>query len=1178
MKTFLAPLNELSEIESLKEGLKRKKKIYGLSGCIDAGISHLVFGIGEDHPWKLVITQEDQRAKELYEEFLFFDEEAVYYPAKDLLFYQSDIRGNALEKDRILALAKMVTAERLTIFTTMDALMNRLPSQTRFLENILHLSVGAEVKLKWLKKTLTTLGFENVTQVEGPGEFAIRGGILDVFSMQEDNPLRVEFWGDEIDSLRYFDAVSQKSLESVEEAYVYPATELVLTAEEISNGLKKVKKEGKSIYENLRQEMKTEESFHLKTHIEEMEGKEGTDLFLQEVESHLSYFVKDTFSLIQELPEETLIFVEEPAHVEERAKAVFDEFSESMARRVEGGYALPGQKDMLISYSEVLKLLSTHPGVLFSALDSPKCSFKPATHFYLHTTSITAYQNNFALLVKELKAYKKKHYAVILMSASRTRAKRLADELMDEEVNAFYSESFSEPLPKGMVLCTVGPLNHGFEYSECQFAIIAENDLFGNQKKKKRRKRFAPGDAIKGFGDLNIGDYIVHESYGLGIYQGMEKIEVDRIMKDYLKISYAKGSNLYIPATQLDVISKYGAIGGKKPKLNTIGGNEWKNTKSRVKTAVGEVAKELVELYALRQQDNGFVYGEDTVWQQEFEESFPYDETEGQLEAIADVKRDMMSTKIMDRLICGDVGYGKTEIAIRAAFKAVQEGKQVVYLCPTTILAQQHYNNFCQRMKAYPINIEMLSRFRTTAQNKETVARLKKGEVDIVIGTHRVLSKDVSYKDLGLLIIDEEQRFGVTHKEKIKQMKKNIDVLSLSATPIPRTLHMSLVGIRDMSVLDEAPLERTPIQTFVFEQNDEMVREAIERELARGGQVYYVINRVRTIADVAAKIQGLVPDCEVAYAHGQMPESKLEEIMKSFMNKEIDVLVATTIIEIGLDISNVNTIIIHDADQLGLSQLYQLRGRVGRSNRRAYAFLMYKRDKVLKEVAEKRLAAIREFTDLGSGFKIAMRDLEIRGAGNLLGEAQSGHMDAVGYDLYCKMLSEAVNLEKGIETEGDFTTSVDLDVDAFISEKYIPDEMQKLDIYKRVAGIWTEEEKSEMLDELIDRFGEPPKAVENLLEISLLRAAAHKAYVTDIKQKGGVVTISLLPEGKINPAGIPQVLEEFSPYLEFKPQKEAPAFLIHYTRDSRFPKREMISYLRNLVEKIQEICVEKDPV
>ncbi|MBR6282079.1 MAG: transcription-repair coupling factor, partial [Lachnospiraceae bacterium] len=694
-------------------------------------------------------------------------------------------------------------------------------------------------------------------------------------------------------------------------------------------------------------------------------------------------------------------------------------------------------------------------------------------------------------------------------------------------------------------------------------------DIFGQNHLKKKRKKKKAEDHIRSLQELSPGDYVVHENYGLGIYQGMEKMEVDHVMKDYIKIAYAKKANLYILATQMDMISKYGNVGDHKPKLSTLGTLEWSKTKSRVKTAVTAVAKDLVELYALRQQDNGYVYGPDTVWQQEFEESFPYDETDSQLEAIADVKADMMSHKIMDRLICGDVGYGKTEIAIRAAFKAVQEGKQVVYLVPTTILAQQHYTNFVNRMKEYPINVEMLSRFRTTAQNKETVKKLKKGEVDIVIGTHRVLSKDVTFKDLGLLIIDEEQRFGVTHKEKIKQMKKNIDVLSLSATPIPRTLHMSLVGIRDMSVLEEAPLERTPIQTFVFEYNEEMIREAIHREMARGGQIYYVINRVREIADVSAVIQKLVPEANVAYIHGQMKETEVEEIMTDFINKDIDVLVATTIIEIGLDISNVNTIIIHDADQLGLSQLYQLRGRVGRSNRTAFAFLMYRRNKMLKEVAEKRLAAIREFTDLGSGFKIAMRDLEIRGAGNMLGEAQSGHMEAVGYDLYCKLLNEAVRKEKGENVMEDFETSVDIAMDAFIPPAYIEDEEQKLEIYKRIAGVETEEEQDEMIDELIDRFGEPPKAVQNLLFVARLRSDAHKAYLLEIKQTDQFVRMPIYPQAAIDPSGIPALIQEYAPYLEFVADKEAPAFFLHYKKNNRFPVKELPQYVHTLVQKMQ---------
>ena len=638
---------------------------------------------------------------------------------------------------------------------------------------------------------------------------------------------------------------------------------------------------------------------------------------------------------------------------------------------------------------------------------------------------------------------------------------------------------------------------------------------------------------IKDFNELKVGDYVVHESHGLGIYRGIEKVEMENVVKDYMKIEYRDGGNLYVLATGLDVIQKYASSEARKPKLNKLGSREWEKTKTKVRSAVNEVAKDLVELYAIRQQSQGYVYGRDTVWQQEFEEMFPFEETEDQLAAIADTKADMESTKIMDRLICGDVGYGKTEIAIRAAFKAVQEGKQVVYLVPTTILAQQHYSTFVQRMSHFPVNIQLLSRFRTPAEIKRTVSELQKGMADIVIGTHRVLSDDVKFKDLGLLIIDEEQRFGVTHKEKIKKLKENVDVLTLTATPIPRTLHMSLIGIRDMSVLEEAPEDRLPIQTFVCEYNEELVREAISRELARDGQVYYVYNRVNNIADIAAKIAALVPEATVAFAHGQMKERELERIMFDFINGEIDVLVSTTIIETGMDISNVNTMIIHDSDNMGLSQLYQLRGRVGRSNRTAYAFLMYKRDKMLKEVAEKRLEAIREFTDLGSGFKIAMRDLEIRGAGNLLGVRQHGHMEAVGYDLYCKMLNEAVQSLKGVAVAADFDTLIDLDVDAYIPDTYIVNEVQKLDIYKRIAGIENGKERDDMKDELLDRFGEIPKSVDNLLRIALIRVAAHGLYMTEIRGKNERIAFTFRPDAAIDPAGIPGMLKKHGQNLAF---------------------------------------------
>ena len=724
-------------------------------------------------------------------------------------------------------------------------------------------------------------------------------------------------------------------------------------------------------------------------------------------------------------------------------------------------------------------------------------------------------------------------------------------------------------------MVTCGYIAEGYEYPMLKFTVISESDIFGKKKKKKKRKTYE-GKKIQEFAELKPGDYVVHENHGLGIYQGIEKVEVDAVTRDYMKISYADGGILYIPVTQMDLIQKYAGADAKPPKLNKLGTPQWKKTKGQVKKAVQLIAKDLVKLYATRQQTEGYVYGPDTVWQREFEEMFPFEETEDQLRAIEDTKKDMESTKIMDRLICGDVGYGKTEIAIRAAFKAVQEGKQVVYLVPTTILAQQHYNTFIQRFKDFPVRVDLMSRFRTQAQQKKTVEDLKKGLVDIVIGTHRVLSKDVGYKDLGLLIIDEEQRFGVTHKEKIKKLRENIDVLTLTATPIPRTLHMSLIGIRDMSVLEEAPMDRMPIQTYVMEYNDEMVREAIERELARGGQVYYVYNRVENIADLALRVQKLVPDARVSYAHGQMNEHQLEDIMYDFINGDIDVLVSTTIIETGLDIANANTMIIQDADRFGLSQLYQLRGRVGRSNRMAYAFLLYQRDKMLKEVAEKRLAAIREFTDLGSGFKIAMRDLEIRGAGNLLGAEQHGHMEAVGYDLYCKMLNEAVKQLKGeMEEEETFTTTMDLNVDAFIPASYIPNEYQKLDIYKRIAAIETEEEQEDMLEELIDRFGDPPRKVQQLLMIAQLKAKAHAAYVISVEQKGDEYKFTMYEKARVNVAKIPELLAKYKGELTFKTDAENPYFIYCKLRKNKKEKAEQI--LENagkIVEDIQGLVEE----
>ncbi|MBR2274510.1 MAG: transcription-repair coupling factor [Lachnospiraceae bacterium] len=794
---------------------------------------------------------------------------------------------------------------------------------------------------------------------------------------------------------------------------------------------------------------------------------------------------------------------------------------------------------------------------------------KPASHYSLITKSVNSYNNSFEALLSDLRRLKKNGYRVLLLSQGRTRGKRLAEDLLENEINAFYTENTDREIQKGEVMITQGSLRQGFEYPLIKFMVISENDIFTAQK-KKRRKRSKDGQSIRDFSELTVGDYVIHESHGLGVYEGIEKVTVENITKDYMKIRYRDDGRLFIPATALDSVQKYAGKKAQVVKLNKLGTVEWTKTKQKVREEIDVIASDLVELYAKRSGQNGYVFHPDTVWQTEFEEKFEYEETEDQLLAIEDTKRDMESTKIMDRLICGDVGYGKTEIAIRAAFKAVQDGKQVVYLVPTTILAQQHYNTFIQRMKDYPIRVDMLSRFCTQAEIKKTVEDLKKGFVDIVIGTHRVLSKDVGFKDLGLLIIDEEQRFGVRHKETIKKLRESVDVLTLTATPIPRTLHMSLIGIRDMSLLEEAPQDRVPIQTFVMEYNEELVREAVGRELARGGQVYYVYNRVNTIADMTAALRRLLPEATIEFAHGQMKEQQLENIMMDFVNGDIDVLVSTTIVETGLDIPNVNTMIIHDSDNMGLSQLYQLRGRVGRSNRTAYAFMLYRKDKILREVAEKRLKAIREFTELGSGYKIAMQDLEIRGAGNILGERQSGHMEAIGYDLYCRMLNEAIRKKKGVEVAESFDTSVELNADAYIPDSYIMNEYQKLDIYKRIAAIDSPEEREEMRAELTDRFGPLPASVINLIDIAYMRLLAKEVFITEIKGEERAVKLSIYENASYAPEKIAPFIASYKGLLILKTVAK-PYFIYSFMKGTVLEGSRLIRYVTELLESMREL-------
>lgn len=1174
MEALRAPLRELGEFSEIQDKLKSKKPVVlSLSGCVDSQKVHMIHGLGEDFPFKLILTYSEKRMQQIQEDYAFYDKQVGIYPAKDLIFFQADVHGNKLVTERIRMMRKLLEGEGFTLITTFDSLMTPQIPLERILKSVISIKKGGQIDEKELAYALVDMGYEKTYQVEQPGQFSIRGGIIDVFDLTEENPFRIELWGENVDSIRSFDVLSQRSIENLEEVSIYPATEMILTEAERTKGVHVLELEAKKQAEVLRGQGKPEEAARIEKQIAELR-EEVLEFHMQvNLESYVKYFYEELDSLLSLFPiGKTCIFIDEPVRVGEHAEGVELEFRESMSQRLEKGYLLPGQMQLLYEKNMVINRLQKYPLVTVAMLDMKNPIVKPEKKYLFAVQSVAPYNNSFETLVKDLRKYKKNGYRVLLVSASRTRASRLAEDLRVYGLTAFYTDQSDREIQPGEIMTCYGRILKGFEYTMLKFVVIAESDIFGGEKKKKKKVRKYEGQKIQNFADLKVGDYVVHESHGLGIYQGIEKVEMDHVVKDYMKIEYRDGGNLYVLATNLDAIQKYASADAKKPRLNKLGTQEWVKTKTKTRAAVEEVAQDLVRLYAVRQEKCGYQYGPDTTWQQEFEELFPFEETEDQINAIKATKADMESKKIMDRLICGDVGYGKTEIAIRAAFKAVQEGKQVAFLVPTTILAQQHYNTFVQRMKDFPVTVELLSRFRTSAEQKKTIENMKKGLVDIVIGTHRLLSKDVAFHDLGLLIIDEEQRFGVTHKEKIKQMRESVDVLTLTATPIPRTLHMSLVGIRDMSVLEEAPDERMPVQTFVCEFNEEIVREAINRELARDGQVYYLYNRVNNIADVAGMIKNLVPDAQVAYAHGQMDEKQLERLMYDFIAGDIDVLVSTTIIETGLDIPNANTIIIHDSENMGLSQLYQLRGRVGRSNRNAYAFLMYKKDKVLKEVAEKRLQAIREFTDLGSGFKISMRDLEIRGAGNLLGKQQHGHMAAVGYDLYCKMLNEAVKTLKGEDVSEDFNTTVELDVDAYIPPAYIMNEVQKLDIYKRIASIETQAECDDMREELLDRFGEIPKSADNLLRIALIRMHAHKLYITEVKGKGLELRFTMKPDAKINVEGIPLLLKAYRKRMTFQ-TKGTPYFSMPYQKCGMIERDEenLLLLVEEVLGKMEEL-------
>ena len=1114
MKALEQAVQSLSFFEELNKKLKTNKGLISVSGCLTSQKENLISAVTPEDKDILIIAENELKAREIFEDMKLYREDVMLYPARDLIFSGADVSGGLIGRRRLGVIKALIKQKKVTVVTGTGGCMDFLLPFDVFKENTIFVEPGEEISISDMAAKLARMGYERCAQVENFGQFSVRGDIIDVFDVTEENPYRIELWGDEIDSIRTFDIESQRSIENCERISIFPATEEL--------------------------------------------GREEEGFFDKLTTNFTSYF-----------PDNTVIYLDEPSRIAENAKVLGNEFDEAMAARLENGQASPDEAKRAVSPDAFFLQFLKKNVVALTMLESKTAGFRNNGNYSVMARSINSYNKQFPMLINDLKKWKKDGARVVLLSASHTRSERLAEDLRAEGLNAFFSEADKRELNPGEILVMTGNAARGFEYPLEKFVVITESDIFGAENKKRKKKSKYSGKNISALSQLKIGDYVVHESHGLGIYKGIEQIERNGAFKDYIKIEYAKGSCLYIQATQLERLQKYGSSEEHKSlRLQVLGGNEWKNTKARVRAAVKDIAEDLVRLYAVRSEGNGYSYGPDTVWQREFEELFPYEETEDQLKAIEDTKTDMESKKIMDRLICGDVGYGKTEVALRAAFKAVQESRQVALLVPTTILAHQHFMTFTERMKNFPVKIEVLSRFKTKEEQKKIVEDLKKGAVDIVIGTHRLLSKDISFKNLGLLIIDEEQRFGVTHKEKIKQLRQNIDVLTLTATPIPRTMHMSLIGIRDMSILEEPPLDRIPIQTYVMEYDDELVREAISRELARDGQVYFVSNRVEGMASLTNRLRDLVPEARIEFAHGKMKEQQLEDIIYRFINGEIDVLVCTTIIETGMDIPNVNTMIVRDADRFGLAQLYQLRGRIGRSNRTSYAFLMYRRDKMLNEDAQKRLHTIREYSGLGSGIKIAMRDLEIRGAGNLLGAQQSGHMDAVGYDLYCKMLSEAVAEAKGLPAEQDFETTVDLPADAYIPPEYVSSENQKMDLYKRIALISDKQEEDEIFDELVDRFGEPPKVVMNLLKVARLKADAHSIYISEIAAEGDHFRINFFEEAHIAIENLPELIAMFGGRLRFIVKKE-PHFVYH-TQNGVMKGEKLLDEMQVLMEAMKE--------
>ena len=1119
MNLILRELDKSSKYNDFIKSIENKQSPIAISGLTGVSEAAIISSCLEKNKKPImVITYNEIQAQSLLNDIKFFTDKVVYFPKREIITYDYVAESKNLPYERIDILNKIYKNQNIIIITSLEAIKQKMISKNVLYKNMLSFKIGDRCDLEELKQKLINLGYERFDLIDARGQFSIRGGIIDI-STTQNTGIRIELWGDEIDSIRNFNIISQRSVENLEKAEIFPAHEYLL------------ENKVEDVVKNINQKVYSEKIIEkVESDIERILNGD----YISKIDRYFDSFYKNTETILDYLNGKSLVFIDEFNKIYQRNENIENDNESTIKALIEKERIVP---DILKDYEgidEINNKINNYQSIYLEKLDDKLKS--GMQKFDFKYKELNYFKSGIDLFINDIENFKKQNKKVYIVVDTKEKADKIKKMLMDYNILSMYQEKLDNTIitkDTDTVVITVGKLSKGFFSIELNQVVIVASDLVDATRnlKKKKSETFKQAEKVV-FADLKIGDYVVHRRYGIGIYIGVNTINADGTTRDYIKLKYSDDDILYIPTNSLDEIRKY--VGGEELnlKLNKLGSKDWEKTTTKLRKNLRTVAKELIELYARREKSKGFAFSKDTEWQKQFEEAFPYVETDDQLRCIEEVKKDMENEKPMDRLLCGDVGYGKTEVAIRAAFKAVMDHKQVVYLAPTTVLAKQQYETFKERMKDFPITVDVLNRFRTTKDKNRILKEVKLGDIDILIGTHRILGKDVSFRDLGLLIIDEEQRFGVKAKEKIKEYKTNVDVLTMTATPIPRTLHMSIVGVRDMSVIYEPPQNRKPVQTYVLEYDEEVIKEAILKELERDGQVFYLFNNVGEIALKADKISRLVPEAKVGFAHGRMTGEEIEDIMEEFVEGNINVLVCTTILESGIDIPNANTIIMENADRVGLAQLYQLRGRVGRSNKQGYAYITYRKDKMLSEVADKRLKAIKEFTEFGSGFKIAMRDLEIRGAGSLIGEVQHGHLEEVGYDTYCRILDEVLKEEQGIAVEEEINCQIDLNVTSYIPDSYIEDQNQKIEIYQDIALCKNEEDIRNVIDEIIDRFGNMPNEIENLIEISRIKQLAKKQYLTKIQSRKDSVVFTY-DVNKFDNNKVPELIKKYGSKIQF---------------------------------------------